>query len=62
MKEISSGRILLKRMAFALLSGEVDQYVKFLPNIQGTPDYMHSACLGLCCYCWWSVVSQRSCL
>jgi hypothetical protein len=34
-KEIYSGTILLRRMAFAIFSGEVDQYVKYLPDIQG---------------------------
>ena len=27
---------LLKRVAFAILSGEMDQYVSFLPDVQGT--------------------------
>ncbi len=37
LKEVFSGAILLKRMAFAIFSGEVDQYVKYLPDIQGEP-------------------------
>ena len=35
LKEVFSGSILLRRMAFAIFSGEVDQYVKYLPDIQG---------------------------
>ena len=38
MLEVTSGA-LLKRMAFALLSGEVDQYVKYLPDIQGITNH-----------------------
>ena len=31
-----TGARLVKRMTFALFSGETDQYVSFLPDIQGT--------------------------
>ena len=34
-QEVVIGARLVKRMAFALLSGEIDQYVSFLPDIQG---------------------------
>lgn len=27
--------LILKRLSFAILSGETDQYVQFLPDIQG---------------------------
>ena len=33
-----TGARLVKRMAFTLLSGEVDQYVSYLPDIQGKGD------------------------
>ena len=35
MQEVFSGAILLKRMAFVIFSGEVDQYINYLPDIQG---------------------------
>lgn len=35
MQEVLTGARLVKRMAFALFSGETDQYVSFLPDIQG---------------------------
>ena len=34
-KEVVNGARVLKRLAFAVLSGEMDQYVRFLPDIQG---------------------------
>ena len=35
MQEVATGVRLLKRMAFALLSAETDQFVEFLPDVQG---------------------------
>ena len=34
-QEAANGGLLLKRIAFAILSGEVDQYMGHLPTIQG---------------------------
>ena len=42
-----TGARLVKRMAFALLSGEMDQYVSFLPDIQGSEE-----CVCVCGEMW----------
>ena len=34
-QEVAAGARLLKRVGFALLSAETDQFVEFLPDIQG---------------------------
>ena len=39
LQEVLIGARLVKGMVFALLSGEVDQYVNFLPDIQGNNNY-----------------------
>ena len=50
MQEVVTGARLVKRMSFALLSGEMDQYVSFLPDIQGMyavkSVYMLQVCLS----------------
>lgn len=40
-----TGARLVKRMAFALLSGETDQYVSFLPDVQGSEE---CGCVYVC--------------
>jgi hypothetical protein len=35
--ELEQRAMLLKRLAFAVLSSESDQYQKYLPDIQGKP-------------------------
>ena len=55
-----TGARLVKRMAFALLSGETDQYVSFLPDIQGT---CSEECVSVCvCVCVWEGVVVCVCV
>lgn len=35
--ELEQRAMLLKRLAFAIFSSEIDQYQKYLPDIQGKP-------------------------
>jgi len=42
-QEVLTGAKLLKRMTFAIFSGEKDQYVSYLPDIQRKPSFVSSA-------------------
>lgn len=46
--ELEQRAMLLKRLAFTIYSSEVDQYQKYLPDIQGE-QYTHMLFMYQCC-------------
>ena len=52
-QEVLTGARLLKRMTFAIFSGEKDQYVSYLPDIQRKPQFYLLCQFLSTCSVWW---------
>ena len=52
-QEVLTGARLLKRMTFAIFSGEKDQYVSYLPDIQRKPLFCLLCQFLSTCSVWW---------